>query len=62
MFKPGKEELKLHNEVSKWLVFDSETEMFRLKKDAPGEIVNSYEILKEKYGYKKYAECVKVFL
>lgn len=48
MKMPSKEELKLHDAVNPWLVWNKEREMF-LKPDAPEEIKEKYDYWMKKY-------------
>ena len=55
MFKPSEKELNLYNLTNDWLYFDSDSDCFRLKSEAPADIKRAYETLRTKYGYSKYA-------
>lgn len=50
MVMPSKEELNMYNTLKHWLILIDNT--FVLKEGAPKNVVDMYEIYKQKYGNK----------
>ncbi len=50
MVMPSKEEMKMHETLSPWLLLVKDTIV--LKDGAPKEVKDMYEIFKQKYGIK----------